>query len=391
MLKKILFSFQNKLQLIIAVIGAFLGFTFLITSIHYLIRVNEFGTGAEILGNNSIIIQKKITNYSSMKLAKNNFSEQEIKNLSKIPYIQHVEPVQNNNFNVSLQTDSELVPYFRSDVFVQSVNSNFFKLDSTKWKWKKGDAFVPIILPREFLVMLNTFASASGIPPVSDEIAKNINFKFTLYNDDKKEWVDAKIIDFTSEISSILVPHSFMEYGNITFPTSNTEKIIQLIVSVKEGSFGEFEKLMKERSLESKASSMIVGKLKSVAGTLFSILIGISTLVIFLAGLVLLQYAQLMMSKNEYEITTLLRIGYSPKIIILTIVNYFVKVFAIICSLSIITFLCFKIIIDRLLLKGGITINSSFTWLSFGAVLFVFLAFTYINYRKVKKEILTKK
>ena len=64
MLKKILFKFQNKTQLIIAMIGAFLGFTFLIISIHYLIRVNEFGQGEEILGNNTMIVQKKVSSYS---------------------------------------------------------------------------------------------------------------------------------------------------------------------------------------------------------------------------------------------------------------------------------------------------------------------------------------
>ena len=43
MLRKLLFQHQDKRQLIIAIVGAFLGMTFLITSIHFLIRVDEFG------------------------------------------------------------------------------------------------------------------------------------------------------------------------------------------------------------------------------------------------------------------------------------------------------------------------------------------------------------
>src|SRR5690554_7504995 len=76
------------------------------------------------------------------------------------------------------------------------------------------------------------------------------------------------------------------------------------MLTVKEGQFGEFENYLQKRSLESKENSMIVGKLKSVAGTLFSILIGISIITVFLAGLVLVQYAQLLISRNEYEIRT---------------------------------------------------------------------------------------
>lgn len=388
MLKKILFNNQVKSQLIIAVVGSFLGFTFLITSIHYLIRVNEFGEGEEILGSNSIIIQKKVSNYNSINLAKTDFGAKEINNLLSQPFVEHVEPILSNSFGVSFQTDSDLVPYFRTDVFVQSVDSDFLKFDPKKWNWEEGDEFVPIVLPREFLVMLNTFASAKGIPQVSDELAKSISFKFKLYNDENSEFQKAKIIGFTSEVSAILVPSAFMEYGNHKFPTEIPAKVTQLMISVKEGNFGTFENFMEARSLESKESSMIVGKLKSVAGTLFGIVMGISIIAVFLASLVLIQYAQLMMTKNAYEIRTLLRIGYAPKSIITAIINYFIKVFAVITVLSATSFILLKLLIDSIMIKGGIMISSSFTVLSFSSVLVAFAIYTLVNFMNAKKEIL---
>lgn len=388
MLKKILFSYQNKTQLIIAMIGSFLGFTFLITSIHYLIRVNEFGEGEEILGDNTMIVQKKVTSYNSMNLAKTDFSEREITNIRKQSFTTAVEPVLSNSFGVSLQTDSDMVPYFRSDVFVQSIDQEFIKIKSKNWKWKEGDEYVPIVLPRDFLVMLNTFASAKGIPQVSDELAKSIGFKFTLYNDDKKEWQKAKIVGFTNEVSAILVPESFMEYGNLNFPTKTPAKVTQLMLTVKENEFGKFEQFMKKRSLESKANSMVVGKLKSVAGTLFSVLIAISVITVFLAGLVLVQYAQLLISKNEYEIRTLLRIGYAPKIITVKILNYFLVVFAVITGLSVAVFLLAKIFIDKLLIDGGIQIDTSLTLLSLLSVVLAFGVYTVVNYLNAKRGVL---
>src|SRR5690554_6307972 len=387
MIKKILFSYQNKTQLIIAMIGSFLGFTFLVTSIHYLIRVNEFGEGEEILGNNTMIIQKKVSNFNSLKLAKTDFSEREIESIRKESFTETLEPILSNSFGVSLQTDSELVPYFRSDVFVQSIDNSFTRIDSDQWKWSPGDDFVPIVLPRDFLVMLNTFASAKGIPQVSDDLAKTIGFKFTLYNDEKKEWEKVKIVGFTNEVSAILVPSSFMEYGNENFPTSVPAKTTQLMLTVKEGRFGEFENYLKKRSLESKENSMVVGKLKSVAGTLFSILIGISVITVFLAGLVLVQYAQLLISRNVYEIRTLLRQGYSPKMIIPSILFYFIKVFAIISGGSLVAFGVIKFFIDKLLEKGGIQIDSGFTFLSILAVIFAFGIYTIVNYFNAKRGV----
>ncbi|MGM0478721.1 MAG: hypothetical protein ACQERC_05820 [Bacteroidota bacterium] len=388
MLKKILFSYQNKTQLIVAMIGSFLGFTFLITSIHYLIRVNEFGRGEEILGNNTVIVQKKVSSYNSMNISKTDFSTSEIGNIKKQDFTASVEPIISNSFGVSLQTDSELVPYFRSDVFVQSMDPSFTKINEKDWEWQEGDDFVPIVLPRDFLVMLNTFASAKGIPQVSDELAKSIDFKFTLYNDDKKEWEQAKIIGFTNEVSAILVPSSFMEYGNENFPTSTPSKITQLMMRVKEGKFGDFENFMERRSLSSRESSMVVGKLKSVAGTLFSVLIGISIITVFLAGLVLVQYAQLIISKNAYEIQTLLRIGYAPKTITMALTNYFIVVFAIITGLSIVVFAIGKYFIDDLLIQGGINIDSTFTFMSLAAVIFAFFIYTLVNYWNARKGVL---
>lgn len=369
-------------------IGSFLGFTFLITSIHYLIRVNEFGEGEEILGDNTMIVQKKVTSYNSMNLAKTDFSEREIESIRKESFAAAVEPILSNSFGVSLQTDSELVPYFRSDVFVQSIDQEFIKIKSDKWDWKEGDEFVPIVLPRDFLVMLNTFASAKGIPQVSDELAKSIGFKFTLYNDEKKEWEKVQIVGFTNEVSAILVPESFMEYGNKNFPTKTPAKVTQLMLTVNENEFGKFEQFMVERSLESKATSMVVGKLKSVAGTLFSVLIAISVITVFLAGLVLVQYAQLLISKNEYEIRTLLRIGYAPKVITMKILKYFVIVFAIITGISILTFILAKIYIDKILVEGGIQIDSSLTMLSLLAVLLAFVVYTIVNYFNAKRGVL---
>ncbi|PWH86122.1 FtsX-like permease family protein [Brumimicrobium oceani] len=388
MIKKILFSYQNKTQLIIAMMGSFLGFTFLVTSIHYLIRVNEFGEGEEILGNNTMIIQKQINNFSSLNITKNDFSEREIERIRNEKFTEKLEPILSNNFDISLQTDSELIPYLRTDVFVQSVDNDFTKIDSTKWQWNPGDDFVPIVLPREFLVMLNTFASAKGIPPISDDLAKSVGFKFTLSSPGKKEMEKVRIVGFTNEVSAILVPSSFMEYGNSNFPKDEPAIITQLMLTVKEGLFGEFESYLKMRSLESKENSMVVGKLKSVAGTLFSILITISGITVFLAGLVLVQYAQLLISRNEYEIRTLLRQGYSPQKIIQSILSYFIKVFAIISGASIVAFALAKYFIDKLLVKGGIQIDSGFTMLSILAVILAFGIYSIVNYFNAKRGVL---
>ena len=125
MLNKLLFKNQDKKQLIIAVIGAFMGITFLIVSIHYLIKVNQFGEGEDILGPNTIIVQKKVSNTSTLGLTKTDFSKKEIEKMKNLSFIQDIKPVIANSFDVYFKTNDSLVPPFSSDVFIQTVDQDF--------------------------------------------------------------------------------------------------------------------------------------------------------------------------------------------------------------------------------------------------------------------------
>ena len=387
MLNKLLFKNQDRKQLIIAMIGAFMGITFLVTSIHFLIRVNEFGEGAEILGPNTIIVQKKVSNSSTLGLTSTTFTASEIAKIKAEKFIDDVKPVISNNFDVSFQTNDELVPYFRSDVFIQTVDPDFIDVQSNDWTWKEGDSSVPIIMPRDILVMLNTFMSASGINQVSDELAMQIKFKFTLSNEDSKEWIDAHIVGFTNEVSAILVPESFMTYGNEKYAGDNEQKITQIMISGKENEFGKVEELLNKKGLESKNSQMVVGRLKSIIGTLFLVVLGISVIAVFMSGLVLIQYLQLLMSRNAYEVRTLLRIGYEPQLIIRKFFVYFTKIFGIVAILGVGLFVPLKLMIDNIFKSGGIHIDTTITFGSIAALLIAYAVFTIASYLTAKKGI----
>lgn len=387
MLQKTFFKQQDRVQLSIAFIGALLGLTFLITSIHYLIKVNEFGRGNEILGPNTLIIQKKIGANNAFQLGKNDFTKREIELIKAESFVAAVEPIISNNFDVSLQTNSPVVPYFRTDVFLQTVNPTFIDVPAQKWTWKKGDAYVPLIMPRDFLVMLNTFMSAKNIPTVSDEIAQSIPFEFTLKHGDRKEKMNVRIIGFTNEISSLLVPESFMKWANEQYGQSTDQKITQLMLAGKENQFGLVEGMLKEKHLESKNAQVLVGRLKSMIGTFIWIVLCVSILAVFLSGLVLIQYLQLLINKNNYEIKTLIRLGYHPKKLVNTFVWYFFNVFGSITVMSIVLFNIVKFYLDAAFNKGGVYIDSSFTFASYLAIVIAYVIFTLASFLSAKKHI----
>lgn len=390
MMKKVLFHNQSKTQLAIAVLGSIIGLLFLISSIHYLIRVNEFGKGEEILGPNTMIVQKKVSNSSSLNLTKTDFSKEEIERFKNEQFVADAQAVICNNFNVLLLTDDPYVPKFSSDVFLQTVNSKFLDVPVDRWKWKEGDTIVPIVMPRDFLVMLNTFMSASGIPQVSEDLAKDIKFKLRISNDSKKDFVVARIVGFTNEIPSLLVPESFMKFANEKYSNGKDSKITNVMISSKEGGFGKMEKFLEERGLESRKSQVVIGKLKSIVSTLFLVLLVISVVTVLVSSLVLIQYMQLLIATNQYQIRTLLRLGYKPIRIILMFTKYLGLTFGIVSIIAFTLFILEKIVVDSLLEKGGVTISHSISFISMVSVFISFCIFVSISFLVAKRKIMSE-
>lgn len=388
MLKQLLFRYQDRKQLIIALVGALLGMTFLVTSIHYLIKVNEFGEGEEILGPNTIIVQKKVSASTTMGLGKTDFSEAEIKQIMEEPGVIEAKPVVCNNFDVSFETADPLVPRFRSNVFIQTVDEDFLDVKTGKWNWKESDSTVPMIMPRDFLVMLNTYMSAQGIPQVSDELAMDIKFKFTLSNDSIKEWKNVRIVGFTNEVAAMLVPESFMNWANERYGKKEPMKITQLMISGEESEFGLVEEMLEKRHLESKKSQVVIGRLKSTVGTLILVVLAISVIAVFLSGLVLIQYLQLLLSKNAYEVKTLLRLGFHPKLLIKHFVVYFGKVFGIVAGSSLLLFVGLKYFLDSTFEEGGLYIGTSFTLWSIVSLFIAYGLFAFASFNSAKRGIM---
>jgi ABC-type antimicrobial peptide transport system permease subunit len=188
-------------------------------------------------------------------------------------------------------------------------------------------------------------------------------------------------------VSSILVPESFMEYGNSKYTSGKEQMITQIMISGKEHEFGLVEDLLKKRGLESKNSQMVVGRLKSVVGTLFLVVLGISIIAVFASCLVLIQYMQLLMSRNAYEVRTLLRIGFHPKVIIASFFRYFIMIFGIVAGLGLLIFFVFKYFLDNMFESGGLYIDTTISLIAIGSLFFSYILFGFASYQTAKKGI----
>lgn len=380
-------SRKNVLQQRISLLGTFVGGLILLISVHYLIRIHKYGRQHAFFSDNTFLLKKKISALSTLRLASNTFNATEITTLKNASFSGNVAPVINNQFSVSIQTDSPLVPYFRSDIFLQSVPSNFIGKNNLSWEWHPQDRFVPVILPQSFLVMVNSYAQAHQLPPISTSIAKSIDLKLKIYDSKHHQFFKAKVIGFTAKIPSILVPQQFIQYGNRHFSTNQNKEITQVIVQVKKGKMGDFERYLSNNAITVDANNLFIGKLKSAAQLLFSMLIVLSGLIVLLAGFLNVQFTQFLFLFHRYSIQTLLRIGYQPK----NIIRYFFQRsffrYGAVFLFVLLAFWLAKYGIDTLFFENGIQIDNEISGGSFLTLIVTFGCIILADYRKMNKEI----
>ena len=386
-MRQLFFKYQNKKQLTLALVGTFLGLFFLFTSLHFLHKIYTYGENSEMLSKNTIVIQKKVTSGPLLGLNNPEFSDEQIDEVRSMEFVESCDPIRSNTFDVVLSIDDPLIPAFNSNIYVQSVHEDYLDVKTDHWDWDEGSKTLPIIMPRDFLMMMNNFLTASNIPQLSDDLVLDLKIDLNIGPRNYRETIHSRIVGFTNELSSILVPESFLNWANQKYGEKEKEVINQLVVKSKDGQFGLLENYLEENEFESKKSQLLIAKLKSTLGVLLTIISVISLLAVFLSILVLIQYLQLIMTKNDYEIRTLLRLGHSPNQLIKVFLRYFMSLFSVVAVLSLLLFIPAKYYLQQIFISNGISLDSSLSIYLFLLVIFVFIVFALSIWLSTKKRI----
>lgn len=390
MLRDVLFRHSNNRQFIIAAAGALLGFLFLLSSAHYYISSRQLGGGKEALGANVLILQKKVSKFDALSLGSNTFSDQEILTIREKSFIKKAEPVINNSFGISLGMKEEGLPYFRTDIFVQAVHPELMDIQTDNWNWKQGDDFIPLVMPRDFMVMLNQFAASYGIPQVSEDLAMTFNFRIDISGNGIKENYKARVTGFSNQISAVLVPLEFIKYANEKCGDVEKQTISQIMVEVEDGAYGKLEAVIESMNLDIKKNDLILTKVKSILSAVLVVLFIISAVTIILSALLVIQYSQIIISKSDYEITTLLRLGYHPNELTNTFLRYYLRLFGWLFFISITSFLGIKYIIDGYLSEAGLPVERFITWQAILLLFVIVSGIVLLNYITVKRQFIRK-
>lgn len=263
-----------------------------------------------------LIISKKVSGLGSFMGAdggSTRFSEEEIADIASHRWARKVGRFNSAAFNVyakvSLGGSS-----MGSDLFLESIPDDFFDVSPKGWGYEPGRSdFVPVIISKDYLSLYNFgFATSRGMPQVSEEVIGMVPLQLSLSGNGRQQWVNARIVGFSSRLNTIAVPEEFMEWANREFSASASEAPSRLIVMLDKPGDPQVESYLDEHGYETAGDRAANGKAAYFLSLVTTVVIAVGLVISLLAFFILLLSIYLLLQKNREKIHQLMQLGYSP-------------------------------------------------------------------------------
>ncbi len=317
---KLLLQTRHSSRLWAALVALCVGTTLLLISTLIWWNFHELLFGKvhnDSLGSTFMVIGKKVTNETMKKQGATIFADAEIEALKKVPQVEDLGTISSNRFPVYAMMGGSLG--FATDMPLESVPDKFIDKLPEEWKWEPGSTDLPIIISTQFLNIYNyVFAPSQNLPQLSESSVKALAIRLKAGGEQHNETFMAHVVGFSDRIGgAILVPQSFIDYGNKTYNKSNTlnnasSAPTQIILKTKDPSDTRFADFLQKNNYTTSDQNLkwsrvraIVEVVTTCTGILALLLMGISTLVFIL-------FIELTIAKAQNSISLLMQIGYSP-------------------------------------------------------------------------------
>ncbi|GAA4453023.1 hypothetical protein [Rurimicrobium arvi] len=264
------------------------------------------------LGSTFLTISKKVEDASMADKNATTISDQELTTITRAPQVQDAGKLTPANFKVAASLGYGPMSFYTL-LFLEAAPDRFMDQIPGRWNWKEGDRTIPIILSRDFLNMYNyIFAPSQGLPLLSEESVKALGFTLTMGEGPMQQEYQAQVEGFSDRISSVLVPQSFIDYGNRHFSSNGTVHVSRLILKVKDPSDKAFTGFLSDHHYTTNAEQLRFSKMRSVVEAVSAGTGVIALLLMFVSGLVFVLFIELTMAKAQESVRLLLQLGYSP-------------------------------------------------------------------------------
>ncbi len=383
MLKKILWDQQNPRQIWGAIIGTFLGLFLLFSSVQLYRDIRSLTQGKE---NREayVLINKKVNIFNTLG-ASSAFTNKEIETLKSQRFVQSVGQFTPNRYKVSV---SSPMMGFYTELFFESIESDYLDIDNRKFHWKEGQAEIPIVLSRDYLALYNFgFAPSQGLPQFTPNTIKKVSVDVNIRGNGLRKTLSGRIVDFSDRINSILVPQSFMDWANKTFGDTEEGSVSRLILATDEPYNQELHRFLKNNNYEVSKGKLIGGQIGVVIHIILGLIAFIGLIITLLSVLVFILNFELIISRSSDKIQLLLQLGYKTEQISKLLIQQLLKIFAIVLIIALLSIFIGHYFLAKWMLNQSMDVASGLHWSVYLVALLVAGIFAMVNIQNIQKKV----
>lgn len=262
--------------------------------------------------NTYLIVSKRISAVSTFAGEANAFTQSEQDELRSQRFTRQVGAFTASQYKVYASLGMGGAS-FGTDMFFESVPSQFVDTDQSAWHFNPSQGEVPIILPRSYLAIYNFgFAQSQSLPKISEGVVSMIPLDIVLRGSGRQERIKGRVIGFSSRLNTILVPEDFMTWSNATFAPDADIAPTRLIVEVTNPTDDAIARFIQEKGYELEDDQLDAGRMTYFLKVVSGIILAVGLLISILSFYILMLSIYLLVQKNTTKLQNLLLIGYSP-------------------------------------------------------------------------------
>ncbi|MDE5674227.1 MAG: ABC transporter permease [Muribaculaceae bacterium] len=258
-----------------------------------------------------LVVNKKVTSSNLWDDSGSGFTVSEIDDIRSQPWVRKVGGFSSTDYRVWASVDQG-GRGLSTMLFFESVPDDFVDVEGDEWRFKEGDAVVPIVISKDYLALYNFgFASSAGLPQMSENLISGIPLTLSLSSEDgsRTRRMRGRIVGYSSRLNTILVPESFMAWSNSELGRGMAvSDPSRLIIDVSSPGDVAIKDYLEAHDLEvagDKSGSSASYLLKVVTG----IVLGVGGVITVLSFFILLLSMSLLMEKNRSKLHSLLMLG----------------------------------------------------------------------------------
>ena len=295
-------------------------------------------------GYDFVSLTKVITNDNMGK--DNRFSDAEIEDIKKQPFISDAAPLISNQFRAKASAGN-IIP-FSTDLFLESVKNDFIDTLPPSFTWQPGQEEVPIIFSADFLEMYNVFAPAQDLPQISEKTVGSVNITLECYAPDGSVHnFRGHIVALSDRINSVIVPETFLQWGNKVFSVSPPQPAARVFIKTTDANSAQLQQYLSDKNYHVNKDKTKFGRIKKTLQAIVAGLGGLAILVVLLSVLLFSFYLQLMISRSKDNLQLLLTLGYSPLWLSRTVTKKWVPVYATVIMVALAATECFQYLFQK--------------------------------------------